>query len=220
MRQQGQKNSFAVDYEPVVELVDNFVGRKSEVGLIESYLRRKQSKRLTVVTLYGTGGIGKTQLASAYLNQPPHYHSARFHLDGSTRPNFDGDLLKIAKAIGLKDALAAQSETLIQMITDWLNLKGNDEWLILLDNVDDPGDGAEQFDVSNFLRRVRQGSIIITTRLRGLIPNSKLVVVERLEKMDALRVLRDHAHDEIAEGDVLYIQTMSCRYRSDLICRL
>ena len=209
MRQEGQKNSFAVDYEPIVELVDNLVGRTTELSLIGLYLGRKYRTRLTIVTLHGIGGIGKTQLASAYLNQPPHCYSARFRLDGSTRPNFEGDLLKMAKAIGLKDALAAQSETLIQMTTDWLNLKGNDEWLILLDNVDDPGDSADQFDVSNFVKRVRQGSIIITTRLRRLIPNSKLVKVERLEKMDALRVLRDHAHDEIAEGDVLSIQTLS-----------
>ena len=207
VREQGQKNSFAVDYEPIVELVDNFVGRKTELSLIGSYLRRKQRKRLTVVTLYGLGGIGKTQLASAYFNQPPDYYSARFRLDESTRPNFESDLLKIAKAIGLKDASAAQSETLVQRITDWLNLKGNDEWLILLDNVDDPGDSAEQFDVLSFLKRVRQGSIIITTCLRGLNPNSKLVPVEPLEKIDALRVLRDHAHNEIAEGEVLSIQT-------------
>ena len=207
MRQQGQKNSFAVDYEPIVELVDNFVGRKTELSLIGSYLRSKQRKRLKVVTLYGIGGIGKTQLASAYFNQPPHYYSARFRIDGSTRPNFESDLFKIAQAIGLKEALAAESEKLVQKITDWLNVKDNDEWLILLDNVDDPGDSAEQFDVLSFLKAVRQGSIIITTRLRGLTPNSKLVAVEPLEKIDALRVLRDHAHNEIAEGKVISIQT-------------
>ena len=211
-RQQGQRNSFAVDYEPIVELVDNFVGRKSELSFIGSYLRRKQRKRLTVVTLHGIGGIGKTQLASAYFNQPPHYYSARFRLDGSTRPNFESDLLRIVKTIGLKEALAAQSETLVQMITDWLNLNGNDEWLILLDNVDDPGDSAEQFDVLSFLKKVRQGSIIITARLHGLTPNSKLVPVGPLEKIDALRVLRDHAHNEIAEGEVLSIQTFGHVY--------
>ena len=215
VRQQGQKSSFAIDFEPIVELVDNFVGRKSELSLIGSYLRRKQRKRLTVITLYGIGGIGKTQLASAYFNQPPQYYSARFRLDGSTRPNFESDLLKIIKTIGLKEALAAQSETPVQIITDWLNLNGNDEWLILLDNVDDPGDSAEQFDVLSFLKRVRQGSMIITTRLRGLTSNSKLVPVGPLEKIDALRVLSDHAHIEIAEGEVLSIQTF-CHVYIDL----
>lgn len=115
----------------------------------------------------------------------------------------------------MKEALAAESEKLVQKITDWLNEKGNDEWLILLDNVDDPGDSAEQFDVLSFLKTVRQGSIIITTRLRGLTPNSKLVAVKPLEKIDALRVLRDHAHNEIAEGEVVSIQTF-CHIYIDL----
>ena len=203
--QQSHNSSFIIDYEPVMELVDDLVGRKTELSLIESYLQRNEGKGPKIVTLHGLGGIGKTQLASAYLNNPPQSYSARFRLDGSNRPNFEIDFLKIAKAAGLNDASTALSQTPIQKIWDWLNLKGNNEWLILLDNVDDPGDSAELFDVSKFLNNVRQGSIIITTRLRCLAHNSKLVPVGRLESTDAHRVLQTHAQKDIPMGESIKV---------------
>lgn len=200
--QEVEDNSFVVDYEPIMEVVDQLVGREMELSLIESYLQRKEGKGPMVVTLHGLGGIGKTQLASAYFNNPPQSYTARFRLDGSSRLNYEGDFLKIATAAGLNETSAAQSEPPIQRIWNWLNLKGNDKWLILLDNVDDPGDSTEQFDVSNFLNNIRQGSVIITTRLRCLTPNSKLVPVGRLESTDALRTLQNHAKKDISEGEL------------------
>ena len=200
--QGGHNNSFAVDYEPIMEVVDELVGREAELSVIESYLQRRESIGPMVVTLHGLGGIGKTQLASTYFNKTPKSYSARFRLDGSSRLNFESGFLKIAKAVGLNDASSALSETLIQKKREWLNLKGNDEWLILLDNVDDPGESAEQFDVSKFLKSIRQGSVIITTRLRCLTPSSKLVRVGRLESTNALRILKNHAQNDIPQGEL------------------
>ncbi len=197
-----EDSSFVVDYEPIMETVDQLVGRKTELRQIESHLQREEGKGPKVVTLHGLGGIGKTQLAFAYLNDPPQFYSARFRIDGSSGLNFENDFLKIGIAAGLNDASAAHSETPIQRIWDWLSLKGNDKWLILLDNVDDPGDSPEQFDVSNFLHNVRQGSVIVTTRLRCLAPNSKDVPVGRLESNDALCILQNHAKKDVFEGEL------------------
>lgn len=198
--EEGQQSTFAVDHEPIMEVVDGLIGRETELSLIESHLQRKEGKGLMVVTLHGLGGIGKTQLASAYFNKPPQSYSARFRLEGSSKPKFESDFLKIAEAAGLSDNSAALPETPTQRIWDWLNLKDNNMWLILLDNVDDPGNGTGQVDVSNFLGNVRQGSVVITTRLQCLIPNSEAVVVGRLKTGDALRVLKHHAGRDIIEG--------------------
>ena len=198
-----QERNFIIDFEPIMEVVDNLVGREKEFCEIESHLQRKEGNGYTIVTIEGLGGIGKTQLASAYFNKTTQFYSARFRLDGSSRPSFESDFLKIATAAGLNDVSAALSETPMQRIWEWLNQKGNHRWLILLDNVDDPGDSAEQFDVWNFLNKVRQGSIIVTTRLRSLIPKSKIVLVERLSvRNHALSVLRDNAKQDILEGEL------------------
>ncbi len=194
--------NFNVDYEPIMEVVDELIGRENDLRLIESHLERKESKGPVIVTLHGLGGIGKTQLASAYFNKSAQSYSARFRLDGSNRPNFESDFLHIAKIAGLNGASAALSETPTERVWDWLNLKGNNEWLILLDNVDDPGDSAEQFDISNFLKNLRQGSVIITTRLQHLSWKSKRVPVGRLESVDALSVLKRHARRDVLEGEL------------------
>lgn len=209
-------HSFVVDYEPIMEVVDELIGRENELRLIESYLQRKEGKGPTIVVLHGLGGIGKTQLASTYFNKPTQFYSARFRLDGSSRTNFESDFLKVTKAAGLNDDSAALSETPVQRTWDWLNLRGNSEWLILLDNVDDPGDSAEQFDVSSFLKNVRQGAVIITTRIPVLTSNSKLVPVGRLESKNALSLLKLHIKAGIPEGEY----TFECRSSSNLNDRL
>ena len=216
VKQARPDHSFNVDYEPIMEVVDELVGRENDLRLIESHLERKESKGPVIVTLYGIGGIGKTQLASAYFNKPAQSYSARFRLDGSNRPNFESDFLHIAKVAGLNGASAALSDTPIERVWDWLNLKGNNEWLILLDNVDDPGDSAEQFDISNFLINLRQGSVIITTRLQHLSWKSKLVPVGRLESVDALNVLKSHARRDILEGELTKycsVGDLTCPFR-------
>lgn len=199
----SENHSFIVDYEPIMELVDSLVGRETELRLIESYLQRKEGKGPRIVTLHGLGGVGKTQLAFAYYDTASQPYSARFRLDGSSKPSFESDFLKIARAAGLNDPSAELSETPMQRTYDWLNLKGNDKWLMLLDNVDDPGNGAEQLDISNFLDNVRQGTFIITTRLRSLDSNRNqlLVPVEPLNIPHSLCILSNHAKKHIPQGE-------------------
>lgn len=194
--------NFELAFDPVREVVNEFVGREGELQQIESHFQCEQGQGPRIVVLYGLGGIGKTQLASAYFNNVQLSYSARFRVSGKDRSSFIDDFVMIAEAAGLNPSLAKSSETIIKDVWKWLNLRRNDDWLIMLDNVDDPGNSPGAFDIDLFLKEAKQGSIIVTTRLPNLISNGRYMTIEvrAFDELNSLCILENNARRPLSRG--------------------
>ena len=198
----GMVQTYELDFEPIRAIVPNLVGREHQLRQIESYFEDERSLGPRIVILHGFGGIGKTQLASTYFNKSGLSYTSRFRLDGRDNFTFTSDFSRIAEASGLGNNVDKSVDVKVEDAWHWLNLKHNDRWLIMLDNVNDPGSDEGRFDVDELLKRAKHGSIIITTRLHNLVPNGRFLALEvqALDETNSLRVLEDNARRSLSDG--------------------
>ena len=97
---------------------------------------------------------------------------------------------------------------MVQQARQWLSRPGNDRWLVVYDNYDDPRlpgiDSSTGYDIRNFFPQRVHGSILITTRSPRLTFAKQL----RLEKLDdinqSLTILATRSGREVKEGKESY----------------
>jgi hypothetical protein len=82
-------------------------------------------------------------------------------------------------------------ERIVGALPKWLSMEGNDQWLLVFDNVDD----MEVIDRAKHFPQSSSGTIIITSRRRGSAHwGTGSFEVEGLEHDDALSLLLTRAH--------------------------
>jgi hypothetical protein len=157
------------------------------------------SQRVMVVS--GMGGSGKTQMALKFARdyedrlvdwlQSPIFLVLTYHrfqhilfIDASSLESLQSGLISRVRAIGYEYAPKTPQEALEILAQPDDNI--TTDWLVILDNADDPG-----VNISRFLPVCQHGSILITTRnpMAGdLAPGShlKLDVMTREEAVEAL----------------------------------
>ncbi|MFE3205236.1 NB-ARC domain-containing protein [Embleya sp. NPDC059237] len=129
-----------------------FVGRTGELGALETAFTR--TGEVVVHAVHGLGGVGKSALAAhwaAARDEP-----VRWWITAEDPAKVDAGLAALARALhpGL-GTLPAELQT--QRAVTWL--AGHDDWLLVLDNVED----ATHIDP--LLDRIAgRGRILITTR--------------------------------------------------------
>jgi Cdc6-like AAA superfamily ATPase len=123
------------------------VDRASEIEKLEQYLLpRIQQNRRKIVALYGLGGIGKTQLSIEFARRHQFQFSAVFWLDGRSEDKLKLGIAALASRIP-EGQIPESSRTysphntsaidaVIRDVFNWLNAPENNNWLIVLDNVD------------------------------------------------------------------------------------
>lgn len=157
------------------------------------------SQRVMVVS--GMGGSGKTQLALKFARDYedrqvdwlqllgflvliyPRFQHILF-VDASSLESLQSGLISRVRAIGYEYTPKTPQEALEILARPDDNI--TTDWLVILDNADDPG-----IDISRFLPVCEHGSILITTRnpMAGdLAPGShlRLDVMTRDEAIEAL----------------------------------
>jgi hypothetical protein len=131
-------------------------------------------KRRKLFVVHGLGGMGKTQLCVEYVRRHKGDFTAVFWLDGSSKDSLRQALAGAAREAGLPVPDAHDVEEAIEALHQWLSLKTNTGWLLVLDNVDCEWQGApgradsQAYDYKNFLPAADHGNVLITTRLRRL----------------------------------------------------
>ncbi|WP_371529842.1 tetratricopeptide repeat protein [Streptomyces sp. NBC_01283] len=181
-----------------------FVGRRKELDQVERTLRPdKNSGHRRVCVIHGTGGVGKSQLATAYALDKLGEHSLTRWLNATSLERLRTDLIELANAIGIDH----ESKTVV-LSRLWSWLRDHPGWLLIYDNVqlDESGSHSDgpvdlQPQLQPLLPPEGLGKVLITTQLRegwsGLCPDPvELTVYDESDGMAFLRRRTDSDADE------------------------
>ncbi|KAM3533698.1 hypothetical protein MY4038_003013 [Beauveria bassiana] len=152
----GNVNRFNLPLSlPLETKVKHFVGREEELAWIHRELTEPDGGQTAVV--HGLGGMGKTQLAIAYMKRHRNDYSALIWLNARDEillsQSFRLAAMRISRehpnlsymqiAASDKDADASQA------VRRWLNEPKNNRWLLIYDNYDHPKVVSDADEVPN-----------------------------------------------------------------------
>ncbi|KAF8742801.1 Patatin-like phospholipase, partial [Rhizoctonia solani] len=164
----------------------NFTGcepklRRAELSILGSERERK------VCVVYGIGGAGKTQLVLKVVERTYDSWKEVIYIDASTQQSIETMLKAVAIANGIGNTYHS--------VLQWLEAY-REPWLLVLDNVDDPS-----ILIHEYMPRGNHGSIIITTRLPGIVLFARGTnadcSVSSMDPKDALTLLLKCARRQI-----------------------
>ncbi|KAK1144195.1 hypothetical protein N8T08_005608 [Aspergillus melleus] len=138
-----------------------FLGRETEHAEIVDALTRGEDASSRVV-VWGTIGVGKTQLARKCL-EDIHLPMHMIWLKASSTQELSESVSWALEKIEIKPSLRPRSTAL----ADWLEERGTDgeEWLLVLDDVREITYTAA---LATIPHRMRRGRVLITTRTKEL----------------------------------------------------
>ena len=152
------------------------MGRKEELIRIKEAFGDQRSQR-KVVQLHGLGGVGKTQLAVAFLGEHRYIYPAIFWLNGKTEDTLKQSFTGMAKRLHIEHPSSAllriaseekDTDQVVALIKQWLSVRGNTQWMLVFDSVDNPKlpgiSDPQAYDIRLYFPEAHQGSILITTR--------------------------------------------------------
>ncbi|KAH7150509.1 P-loop containing nucleoside triphosphate hydrolase protein [Dactylonectria estremocensis] len=152
VRNEVESHEFALPFSlSEVTEANRFIGRKDEVLQLHRGLDATQDRR--IAALHGLGGIGKTQLATAYLQSYRANYSAIIWLNAREETSLEQSFARAAKRIlhhypslvSIRAALEGQEpQEIVKAVKRWLDKPRNDRWLLVFDNYDKPKLGNEQ----------------------------------------------------------------------------
>ncbi|KAH8806692.1 hypothetical protein DL96DRAFT_1822279 [Flagelloscypha sp. PMI_526] len=153
----------------------HFTGRRSELNKLDEYFSSDR-KSCRVGVLYGIGGGGKSQMGLEFVRRSNNRFSDTFFVDASDKFTLENDLKAIA--VGVSDKPTVEDALHLLRTT-------KEEWLLLLDNADDP-----TLDLRPYISW-SHGNVLITTRNREVrlhAPDCS-IWVDQLELDDAVELL-------------------------------
>ena len=193
-----------------------FVARQEELAAIHETLGGGTSRR--AVTLYGLGGIGKTQLAIAYAKAHGSDYSAVLWLNIKDEDSVKQSYARIARRILREHPSASQLvsitdesqlDEIVTAVKRWLEHAKNTRWLMLFDNYDNPkvpgNAGPGVVNIQQFLPEAYHGSVIVTTRESKVNVGRPMKVGKLGDIYDSLRILSDTSHrDGVMDGQSIF----------------
>jgi hypothetical protein len=199
--------------------VSHFVKRDAEMRELEQFLLNDCPKvsRRRVVVVYGLGGIGKTQLVVEFAREHQSKFSSVFWLDGSSKASLKQSFVGMARRLP-KDDLSPDGvemlkhstidvEAAVRECLQWLSLRSNYQWLLILDNVDRDfrnSEDTQAYDVKNYFPFADHGSILITSRLASLQQYGSGIKIGTVNKEQGRAILENNARS-VVEGELLVI---------------
>ena len=215
------KENFSVPFSlSGVPEVQEFIGRKEELNRIKKAFQGNGLQR-EVVILHGLGGIGKTQLAVASMKEHRNIYSAIFWLNGKNEDTLKHSFAHIAKrlrseypssALLKRAAEIKDSDQVVTVIKQWLSIKGNTQWILVFDNVDNPKlpgiSDLQAYDIRKYFPEAHQGSILITTRSSSLRIGKVISVEKLLDHQEIIIILASTSgRENLDQGKYMIIMT-------------
>ncbi|KAJ6459222.1 P-loop containing nucleoside triphosphate hydrolase protein [Mycena sanguinolenta] len=165
----------------------NFHGQRTILDTMHHFFAQDMQKQ-KIYVLYGLGGAGKTQIALKFIEESTCF-ADQLLLDASTTDTIHTGLRNIITAgTASQDALA------------WLAGK-HENWLLFLDNADDP-----EINLNQFFPRCNHGNIIITSRNPNLRVYGGNSQVTDMEESDAVALLLKSSQQDMSAANQLLAQ--------------
>ena len=155
----------------------HFTGR---TAMLDQLHERLESERtLAVQSLYGLGGVGKTQLAIEYAHRHVDDYDVVWWIDAEQPVLIPEQFLSLAIRLGLPaDAVAA--EMVNRVLTE---LGDRSRWLLIFDNADHAA------DIAGYRPR-GTGHVLVTSRAPGWGALGGRIEVDMLDRSDTVALLR------------------------------
>lgn len=149
--------------------VSTYAERKTISSKIADALIRRSpyADNSHALIIYGSGGMGKSQLVLKYLESHREQFNAIFWIDAESKQTTVTSFERCARALGISnnDAISQPSSVhelpIIEKVYQWLEEFGRlgEPSLMVFDNVDD-----FEWGIKKIISRCSNGSIIITSR--------------------------------------------------------
>lgn len=187
-------------------VADAFIGRTKELKQLHDWLSPKsQPNRQRIISIVGIGGVGKTQLSLAHVRDCADDYSSVFWVNAKDQASLRQSMVDLSAMIFHESGADSNSEKLkINKVRHWLSEPGNDQWLFIFDNYDDPRlpgmNSSTGYDVRSYFPHRVQGSILITTRSPQLL-FAKQLPLKKLDNIEqSLAILATRSGRKVDEG--------------------
>lgn len=190
---------------------DAFIGRTTELQQLQDWLLpTNHPRRQYIVSIVGMGGMGKTQLSLAHVRDCAEVYSSVFWVNAKDEIMLRQTMADLSAVI-FHDSAAVASQSAddeklrIDQVRQWLSEPGNDQWLLIFDNYDDPHlpgiRSPTGYDIRSFFPTRSQGSIIITSRCTRLTFTKRLSL-QKLEDINAsVSILSQRSGRDFSHGE-------------------
>ncbi|KAE9389055.1 hypothetical protein BT96DRAFT_866523, partial [Gymnopus androsaceus JB14] len=170
-----------------------FTGREAILNVLEDYfikdLMSKDMRRRKLFLLHGLGGAGKTQCALEFARKFKKSFTDIHFITAESESLIKASYYDIAMCNGSISVQGWESGF------RWLKTH-EANWLIIMDNVDDP-----QLELGKFLPSCDHGNVIITSRNPDLVQIAgKSAEIKDMEPNDGTQLLLKHAFKSKVKG--------------------
>ena len=150
-----------------------FTGREDILTHLYAVLQNNKAAALTQPqAISGLGGIGKTQIAVEYAYRYSNHYQAILWIAASSHEAFTADFVMLAALLDLPEQHEQDQDIVVRAVRRWLIT--HSDWLLILDNVDDPE------MIADFLPVHSTGDVLITTRFQALGTLAQSIEVEKM----------------------------------------
>lgn len=166
----------------------NFTGRDDELIAMKDSLGADPT--VTVHSLSGLGGVGKTQLAVEYAHKFASDYDVVWWIAAETPATIPDRFAALATSLGLEPT--GDPDELCAAVHNALRTAGG--WLLIFDNADDVEDIAPWVP-SGPVSEGTPGHVIVTTRRRGFRRLGAVLDLDVIEMAAAVRMLHGRVPD-------------------------
>ncbi|MFD3577568.1 tetratricopeptide repeat protein [Streptomyces sp. NPDC058644] len=142
-------------------------GRQRDLDRLTSMLRKPNGR---FAVLCAGGGIGKTTVAAMLCAHAADVGYERFWIRWQGLEHLQAQLTQVAEACGLPNSLLERARAGHDSVPDvfWLHMARTRKWLLVIDNIDDPGpivpDTEQLSDYRGWIRPYGGGLLLVTSR--------------------------------------------------------
>jgi len=189
-----------------------FIGDEARLIAIRERLA-EQKENVSIVTISGIGGIGKTQLALEYAYQYIEEYHAIFWISADTDEQVDDGLVGVGKLLQLPETQKRKPNQayLLNEVKRWF--KQHPGWLLILDNV------TEQVKIKQILLTLEGGHVLLTTRTQSVAHVASSVLLEKMQPEEGALLLLRRSH-LLPESATLEVASITHRKEAVVLSRI